>query len=98
MAATATSEKDPNRVYYRAGGFEQSRPILRGPDAKETFEFIPTIDCTNISSPDLEVRKKLAAEVGRAVREVGFFYAVNPPVNPKLMGRFLSKFKVSYVN
>lgn len=86
MATSTTVERDPNRVYYRAGGFEQSRPILRGPDAKETFEFIPTVDMVNISSPDLEVRKKLATEVGQAMREVGFFYAINPPVETKLMG------------
>lgn len=83
-----TTERDSNRVYYRAGGFEQSRPILKGADAKETFEFIPIVDVTDALSPDLEVRKKLAAEVGRAVTEVGFFYAVNPPVDTKLMGMF----------
>ncbi|CZR70226.1 uncharacterized protein PAC_20127 [Phialocephala subalpina] len=81
-----TTERDPNRVYYRAGGFEQSRPILKGADAKETFEFIPIVDVTNVFSPDLEVRKKLAVEIGRAVTEVGFFYAVNPPVDTRLMG------------
>jgi hypothetical protein len=93
MATTTSTERDPNRVYYRAGGFEQSRPILRGPNAKDTFEFIPIVDVSNIMSPDLELRKKLAAEVGRAVREVGFFYAVNPPVDPKLMGIPIFKFR-----
>lgn len=82
----AIIERDPNRVYFRAGGFEQSRPILNGSDAKDSFEFIPIIDTTDIFSPDLEVRKKLAAEIGRAVKDVGFFYAVNPPVSTNLMG------------
>ncbi|KAL3421683.1 2OG-Fe(II)oxygenase superfamily protein [Phlyctema vagabunda] len=77
--------KDPNRVYYRAGGFEQSRPILHGADAKKTFEFIPIVDVSTINSPDASIRKKLATEIGRAVTEVGFFYAINPPVNKKLM-------------
>ncbi len=80
------AERDPNRVYYRAGGFEQSRPILQGADAKETFEFIPIVDVSNVLSPNFEVRKALAAEIGRAVTEVGFFYAINPPVDTKLMG------------
>lgn len=80
------TERDPNRVYYRAGGFEQSRPILKGVDATETFEFIPIVDVNDVFSPDLEVRKKLAGEIGRAVTEVGFFYAINPPVDVKLMG------------
>ncbi len=82
----SSTERDPNRVYYRAGGFEQSRPILKGADATQSFEFVPIVDVSNIFSPDLEVRKKLAKEIGRAVTEVGFFYAVNPPVATKLMG------------
>lgn len=86
LIAMASAERDPERVYYRAGGFEQSRPILKGADAKETFEFVPIVDVSNVFSPDLDVRKKLATEIGRAVREVGFFYAVNPPVATKLMG------------
>ena len=80
------TERDPNRVYYRAGGFEQSRPILKGADATETFNFIPIVDVSNVFSPDLQVRKKLAAEIGKAVTELGFLYAVNPPVEIKLMG------------
>lgn len=64
----------------------QSRPILTGADAKKTFEVIPQIDVSNIFSPDLAVRKKLAMEIGQAVKQVGFFYAVKPPVSTKLMG------------
>ncbi|KFY42142.1 hypothetical protein V494_02576 [Pseudogymnoascus sp. VKM F-4513 (FW-928)] len=86
-------ERDPNRVYFRAGGFEQSRPILSGSDAKDTFEFIPIIDVTDIFSPYLEVRKKLAAEIGRAVKDVGFFYAVNPPVSTNLMDKSFAVIK-----
>ncbi|KFX93731.1 hypothetical protein V490_04722 [Pseudogymnoascus sp. VKM F-3557] len=89
----AIIERDPNRVYFRAGGFEQSRPILNGSDAKDTFEFIPIIDTTDIFSPDLEVRKKLAAEIGRAVKDVGFFYAVNPPVSTNLMDKSFAVIK-----
>ncbi|CZS96949.1 uncharacterized protein RAG0_06067 [Rhynchosporium agropyri] len=79
------TERDPNRVYYREAGFEKSRPILKGAEATNTFEFIPIVDVSNVFSPDLEVRKKLAAEIGRAATEVGFFYAVNPPVHIRLM-------------
>ncbi|KAG4426112.1 hypothetical protein IFR04_000819 [Cadophora malorum] len=87
------TERDPNRVYYRAGGFEQSRPILKGADATETFNFIPIVDVSNVFSPDLQVRKKLAAEIGKAVTEVGFFYAVNPPVEIKLMDKSFAVIK-----
>ncbi|KFY18623.1 hypothetical protein V491_04746 [Pseudogymnoascus sp. VKM F-3775] len=89
----AIIERDPNRVYFRAGGFEQSRPILNGSDAKDTFEFIPIIDATDIFSPDLEARKKLATEIGRAVKDVGFFYAVNPPVSTNLMDKSFAVIK-----
>lgn len=86
MSNSSITERDPNRVYFRAGGFEQSRPILKGANAKDTFEFIPTVDFSSVSSSNPEIKSKLAEEVGRAVREVGFFYAVNPPVDPRLMG------------
>jgi hypothetical protein len=86
MSNASLTDRDPNRVYFRAGGFEQSRPILKGAKAKDTFEFIPTVDFSGVSSSNPEIKSKLAEEVGRAVTEVGFFYAVNPPVDPQLMG------------
>lgn len=85
--------QDPNRVYYVAGGFQCSRPILTGDKAKPTFESIPTVDFSRING-SLEERKALAREVGLAASLVGFFYAVNPPVSSATMGelrlRFLS--------
>ncbi|KUJ16331.1 Clavaminate synthase-like protein [Mollisia scopiformis] len=75
------TERDPGRVYYVAGGFPQSRPILTGPDAKETFDKIPIIDFANLLFPSLEARQKLAKEVGHAAEHVGFFYAINTPVS-----------------
>lgn len=66
----------------------KSRPILNGSDAKDTFELIPIVDVGEIFSPDLGVRKKIATEIGRAVKNVGFFYAVNPPVSTNLMGAY----------
>lgn len=78
---SAPSQRDPSRVYYKAGGFEQSRPILTGADAKETFDSIPVIDFSDIFSPSLEARRALAHKVGHATRHVGFFYAANAPVS-----------------
>jgi isopenicillin N synthase-like dioxygenase len=72
--------QDPTRVNYRAGGYLHSRPILTGADAKETFEEIPIIDFSDILSPSLEARQKLAEQVGHATQHVGFFYAINTPV------------------
>lgn len=79
-------EKDRNHVYYTAGGFPHSRPILRGDQARKTFESIPVVDVSNISSPDFAARQAVAAEVGKAAEEVGFFYALNPPVSTRKMG------------
>ena len=80
------AERDPNRVYFNAGGVLQSRPILSGAEAKKTFEVIPTVDVSNVFSEDLEVRKAVAKDLGTAASEVGFFYAVNPPVSTEKMG------------
>ena len=98
MATTTTSvatiltdiqdREDTSRVYYGSGGYRMSRPVLTGVDAKKTFDSIPTVDVANIFSPDLEVRRAIAQNVAKACEEVGFFYAVNPPVSYEKMGRF----------
>ncbi|KAL6242317.1 hypothetical protein RBB50_010865 [Rhinocladiella similis] len=75
------TDRDPNRVYYNSGGFQRSRPILTGPDAKQTFEEIPVIDFSEVLSSAPEVRQKLAEKVGHAARNVGFFYVKNAPVS-----------------
>ena len=72
--------EDTKNVYYQSGGYRLSRPVLEGANAKRTFDTIPTVDVSNTFSPDLEVRKVIAAEVAKVCEEVGFFYAANPPV------------------
>lgn len=67
-------------MYYHAGGKRGSRPVLTGADAKDTFESIPVINVEGMFSDSLEERKKVAAAVGKASREVGFFYAQNHSV------------------
>ncbi|KAF1964783.1 Clavaminate synthase-like protein [Bimuria novae-zelandiae CBS 107.79] len=79
------ASKDQEWVYYHAGGVRGARPVLRGTDAKETFESIPVIDVSGIFSPDLEDRKKVATQIGKACREVGFFYAQNHSVPSDLI-------------
>lgn len=79
--------EDHTRVHYDSGGYNLSRPILTGKDAKKTFNSIPTVDVANVFSPDLEVRKAIAREVAKASEEVGFFYAINPPVSYEKMGK-----------
>lgn len=72
-------------VYYHAGGVRGSRPVLTGADAKDTFESIPVINVEGMFSESLEERKKVAAEIGRASREVGFFYAQNHSLSNELV-------------
>ena len=38
------------------------------------FDALPIVDVTDLFSPDLAARKAVAAELGRAARDVGFFY------------------------
>lgn len=80
------SDKDPSYVHYVMGGVAHKRPILTGTDAKETFSEIPSVDVSDVFSKNLEVRKAIAAKLGQVCEEVGFFYAVNPPVSTEKMG------------
>lgn len=94
MAAVMMDIQDRNdntRVYYGSGGYRMSRPVLTGKDAKKTFDSIPTVDVANVFSPDIKERRAVAREVAKAAEEVGFFYAVNPPVSYEKMGPFISQ-------
>ncbi|KAF2117090.1 hypothetical protein BDV96DRAFT_598030 [Lophiotrema nucula] len=64
-------------VYYHAGGKRGSRPVLRGADAKSTFESIPVVDVSGLFSSNVEDRKNVASQIGKTCRNVGFFYAEN---------------------
>lgn len=62
-----------------------SRPILRGAAAKKTFETIPVIDVSSIWSEKAEDRNMVASQIGRACRDVGFFYAQNHSIPQTLI-------------
>lgn len=79
--ASFSSLESAHKREDHAGGKPGSRPVLTGKDAKPTFQEIPQVDMTNIFSESLEERKEVAAKVGKACREVGFFYAVNHGVS-----------------
>lgn len=91
MASQEGLPSDANHVYFKSGDRVQSRPILTGENAKATFDSIPTIDASQIFSEDLQIRRNLAEEVGRAAEDVGFFYLINPPVTADKMGTFRAK-------
>ncbi|KAH8900423.1 Clavaminate synthase-like protein [Thozetella sp. PMI_491] len=87
---------DTAHVYYGSGGYVASRPILTGSNSKKTFDSIPTVDVSAIFSPDLEVRKGIAKEIAKVCEEVGFFYAVNPPVSTSKMDEALEAVKTFF--
>lgn len=77
---------DPDYVYFKSTDRIQRRPILRGENAKPTFDSIPVIDVSRIFSDDLQSRKALAEQIGQAAKDVGFFCLTNPPVSAEKMG------------
>ncbi|XP_014554472.1 hypothetical protein COCVIDRAFT_39676 [Bipolaris victoriae FI3] len=72
-------------VHYHDGGVPGRRRVLKGAEAKETFNALPKIDFQRIYSDNIEDRKELAKEVGAACRDVGFFYAVNHGVDEQIL-------------
>ena len=72
-------------VYYHAGGKRGSRPVLRGTDAKQTFDSIPVVDVSGLFSESVHDRRKVAQEIGTACKEVGFFYAENHDIPDKVI-------------
>jgi hypothetical protein len=89
MSATATITKTDTTpiqyVQYHDGGVFGKRPVLTGKAARPTFNELPRIDMRRLFSDKLEDRKQLAAELGAACRDVGFFYAVNHGVDETLL-------------
>lgn len=49
----------------------------QGTKAYQTFEEIPLVDVTNLTSPSVEACKAVADNVANACVEVGYFYAQN---------------------
>ena len=48
---------------------------------------IPVIDISGLNSPDLADRRAVAAELGRACRDIGFFYATGHGVAPEQLAQ-----------
>ncbi|ORY57829.1 uncharacterized protein BCR38DRAFT_448767 [Pseudomassariella vexata] len=82
---SSTNAETTQYVHYHDGGIPGRRPILTGDAAKPTFTELPKIDMARLYSSSLEERKALAAEVNKAFRSVGFFYATNHGVDPKVI-------------
>jgi hypothetical protein len=57
------------KIKTRFGEIEVSKDIIPG-----DFDTIPIIDLADMTSPDLEKRKAVAANIYDACARVGFFY------------------------
>ena len=55
-----------------------------------SFTSVPTVDISGLRSPERVERERVAAEIGRAAREVGFFYVSNSGVDEALFDRMLA--------
>lgn len=80
MSSTAvetTAEGPKYEYFFRDGHFNNTREILTGPNAYQTFNEIPQIDIGGIFSDKLEDRMAVAKEIANACENVGFFYIKN---------------------
>lgn len=77
-------EPEPEYVVVHAGKGTIKRQILTGSQQKPTFNTIPQIDFSKMSSSSLEERKTLAREVGSAFKDSGFLYAANHGISEEL--------------
>jgi isopenicillin N synthase-like dioxygenase len=55
-----------------------------------SFTSVPIVDISGLHSPDRAQREQVAAELGRAAREVGFFYVSGAGVDDTLFERMLA--------
>ncbi|HBT7638730.1 TPA: 2-oxoglutarate and iron-dependent oxygenase domain-containing protein, partial [Klebsiella pneumoniae] len=51
---------------------------------KHAFTELPTIDIRDLAGDDLARRQAVADAIGRAAREVGFFYITGHGIDPAL--------------
>lgn len=62
-------------------------------DRQTAFEELPVIDVSGLYSDDLSDRKAVADELGKAAREVGFFYVVGHKVEETLRNGLVEQAK-----
>jgi isopenicillin N synthase-like dioxygenase len=55
-----------------------------------SFTSVPIVDISDLTSADLAVRERVAAAVGDAAREVGFFYISGSGIDEQLFDRLLA--------
>lgn len=61
-------------MYFHSGSEATFRKVA---ETRSSFTSIPTIDLSDIDSPSLEARKKIARDIYAACHDCGFFYIQN---------------------
>ncbi|KAL1306807.1 hypothetical protein AAFC00_005464 [Neodothiora populina] len=78
------TETEAEYITFHAAKGKSTRPVLKGTQAKKTFESIPQVDFSKMYSANLSDRQALAQEVGAAFKESGFLYACNHGISEEL--------------
>ncbi|KAF7185975.1 2-oxoglutarate-Fe(II) type oxidoreductase hxnY [Pseudocercospora fuligena] len=68
-------------VYFHSGSEATYRKVNKTANNAGSFTSIPTIDISNIDSPDLGERRAIAKQIYEACTTSGFFYAVNHDIS-----------------
>src|ERR1700737_4000416 len=61
-----------------------------------SFTSVPIVDVSGLCSPDRAQREQVAAEIGKAAREIGFFYVSGSGIDDELFERILAATKEFY--
>lgn len=89
MATVTTTHAEPSDdgeyVYFHSGSQATYRKVTKA--AKGEFTSIPEIDISNIDSPSLEERKKIAKEIYDACSVSGFFYLINHGIPEEVLNQ-----------
>lgn len=90
ITETATTQIETEYVYFHYDGeWGHKREVLKGDRAKKTFTSLPIVDLGDLSSENLENRRRVAKEMVDACENTGFFYIKNHGIDQSLIDRTL---------
>ena len=87
-ASEPTYGVEDGHITFRSNGKPGRRKIVQRSDSdwKEDITSIPLVDFKNHDHPDINERRKVAKQLADAAGRVGFWYAVNSPVDAAVIG------------
>ena len=84
LSPLSETDHESEAVTFRGFKGPTKCRVKLGSNTGPSLAEIPKVDCTLISSPNLQHRVRIAQQVGKAFREVGFLYAVNHGISSAL--------------